>query len=135
MTLEIMAFYSAFDDFETWRAALATEGIDLRQADDIADPGSERQALVWKPPHGFFARYPNLGLVVNLGADHLSPMNEPLFAPAPGAGWTLLWSSEDAAYDGGGVLPQPNRSDAAATQGGTSGRTNSQAIGGADPTE
>jgi glyoxylate/hydroxypyruvate reductase A len=68
MTLEVMAFYSAFDDFETWRAALATEGIDLRQADDIADPGSVRQALVWKPPRGFFARYPNLGLVVNLGA-------------------------------------------------------------------
>ena len=68
MTLEVMAFYSAFDDFETWRAALATEGIDLRQADDIADAGSVRQALVWKPPRGFFARYPNLGLVVNLGA-------------------------------------------------------------------
>ncbi|MGM4917424.1 NAD(P)-dependent oxidoreductase [Tardiphaga sp. 813_E8_N1_3] len=68
MTLEVMAFYSAFDDFETWRAALAVEGIDLRQADDITDPARVGQALVWKPPHGFFARYPNLGLVVNLGA-------------------------------------------------------------------
>jgi glyoxylate/hydroxypyruvate reductase A len=68
MTLEVMAFYSAFDDFETWRAAMAVEGIDLRQADDITDPARVRQALVWKPPHGFFARYPNLGLVVNLGA-------------------------------------------------------------------
>ncbi|MGM4891102.1 2-hydroxyacid dehydrogenase [Tardiphaga sp. 839_C3_N1_4] len=68
MTSEVMAFYSAFDDFETWRAALAVEGIDLRQADDIVDPARVRQALVWKPPHGFFARYPNLGLVVNLGA-------------------------------------------------------------------
>lgn len=68
MTSEVMAFYSAFDDFETWRDALAAEGIDLRQADDIANPLEVRQALVWKPPHGFFARYPNLGLVVNLGA-------------------------------------------------------------------
>ena len=68
MTSDVMAFYSAFDDFETWRAALNAEGIDLRQADDIADPLSVRHALVWKPPHGFFSRYPNLGLVVNLGA-------------------------------------------------------------------
>lgn len=68
MTSEVMAFYSAFDDFETWRDALAAEGIDLRQADDIANALEVRQALVWKPPHGFFARYPNLGVVVNLGA-------------------------------------------------------------------
>jgi glyoxylate/hydroxypyruvate reductase A len=68
MTPEVMAFYSALDDFETWRAALSAEGIDLRQADEIADPASVRHALVWKPPHGFFAHYPNLGLVVNLGA-------------------------------------------------------------------
>jgi glyoxylate/hydroxypyruvate reductase A len=68
MTPEVMAFYSALDDFETWRAALSAEGIDLRRADDIADAASVRHALVWKPPHGFFAHYPNLGLVVNLGA-------------------------------------------------------------------
>jgi glyoxylate/hydroxypyruvate reductase len=68
MTSEIMAFHSAYDDFDAWRAALATEGIDLRQAVDVVDPESVRHALVWKPPHGFFARYPNLGLVVNLGA-------------------------------------------------------------------
>lgn len=68
MTSEVMAFYSVLDDFETWRVVLAAEGIDLRQADDIADPASVRQALVWKPPHDFFARFPNLGLVVNLGA-------------------------------------------------------------------
>jgi glyoxylate/hydroxypyruvate reductase A len=68
MTSEVMAFYSVLDDFKTWRAVLAAEGIDLRQADDISDPASVRHALVWKPPHGFFSRYPNLGLVVNLGA-------------------------------------------------------------------
>jgi glyoxylate/hydroxypyruvate reductase A len=68
MTPEVMAFYSVLDDFETWRAALAAEGIDLRRADDVGHPDIVRHALVWKPPHGFFARYPNLGLVVNLGA-------------------------------------------------------------------
>lgn len=63
-----MVFYSALDSFEAWRTALAAEGVALRQADDIEDVGDVRQALVWKPPHGFFARFPNLGLVVNLGA-------------------------------------------------------------------
>lgn len=68
MTSELMAFYSAHDDFNAWRAALAAEDVELRQADDIDEVGRVRHALVWKPPHGFFARFPNLGLVVNLGA-------------------------------------------------------------------
>ena len=68
MTSELMAFYSVYDDFDAWRAALAVENVELRQANDITDTGRVRQALVWKPPHGFFARFPNLGLVVNLGA-------------------------------------------------------------------
>jgi glyoxylate/hydroxypyruvate reductase A len=68
MTSELMAFHSAHDDFNAWRAALAAENIELRQAGEIEDAGRVRQALVWKPPHGFFARFPNLGLVVNLGA-------------------------------------------------------------------
>ena len=42
-------------------------------------------------------------LVVNLGRDHVSPMNDPLLAPAPGSRWHLLWSSEHAAYLGSGV--------------------------------
>jgi glyoxylate/hydroxypyruvate reductase len=68
MTSELMAFYSAHDDFNAWRAALAAEDVELRQADDIEEVSRVRHALVWKPPHGFFARFPNLGLVVNLGA-------------------------------------------------------------------
>jgi glyoxylate/hydroxypyruvate reductase len=68
MTSELMAFHSAHDDFNAWRAALAAENIELSRADEIEDSGRVRQALVWKPPHGFFARFPNLGLVVNLGA-------------------------------------------------------------------
>jgi maltooligosyltrehalose trehalohydrolase len=44
-------------------------------------------------------------LVVNLADDHLSPMNDPLFAPAPDTSWTLLWSSEQPQYNGGGAVP------------------------------
>jgi glyoxylate/hydroxypyruvate reductase len=68
MNAEFMVFYSAVDDFDAWRAALAAENIDLRRECDIADEAAIRHALVWKPPHGFFAKFPNLALVINLGA-------------------------------------------------------------------
>jgi maltooligosyltrehalose trehalohydrolase len=43
-------------------------------------------------------------LIVNLGPDlHLDPAPEPLLAPPRGAGWTLLWSSEDPRYGGSGT--------------------------------
>jgi maltooligosyltrehalose trehalohydrolase len=47
-------------------------------------------------------------LVVNLGADiDLVAVAEPLVAPPapPAASWTVLWSSEAAAYGGGGTAP------------------------------
>jgi len=44
------------------------ENIDLRRAGDIEDNAGVRHALVWKPPPGFFANYPRLALVINLGA-------------------------------------------------------------------
>ncbi len=44
-------------------------------------------------------------LIVNLGADELSSMNDPLFAPPPQHRWELLWSSEHSDYGGGGALP------------------------------
>jgi glyoxylate/hydroxypyruvate reductase len=68
MMPESMVFHSAYDDFHAWRAALADENIDLRRESDIEDMACVRHALVWKPPRGFFAKFPNLGLVVNLGA-------------------------------------------------------------------
>jgi len=70
-----LVFYSAVDIGEEWKAALeaAHPGLDVRIArpEDGAvdgDPDEVRYALVWKPPHGFFARFPNLALVINLGA-------------------------------------------------------------------
>jgi maltooligosyltrehalose trehalohydrolase len=44
-------------------------------------------------------------LVINLGDDHHSPMNDPLLAPPRGGEWTLLWSSEHPQYGGGGTVP------------------------------
>jgi maltooligosyltrehalose trehalohydrolase len=43
-------------------------------------------------------------LVVNLGPDiHRASYAEPLLAPPPNADWICRWSSEDAAYGGGGT--------------------------------
>lgn len=68
---DTLVFSSAFDPFDRWKAALAPLlGYDVRmeQADAVTDPASVRFALVWMPPEGFFARFPNLELVINLGA-------------------------------------------------------------------
>ena len=43
-------------------------------------------------------------LIVNLGDDLTSPMNDPLMAPLPGTAWTHLWSSESPEYGGSGVI-------------------------------
>jgi maltooligosyltrehalose trehalohydrolase len=43
-------------------------------------------------------------LVVNLGTELILPsIPEPLLASPTPAGWTILWSSEDAAYGGAGT--------------------------------
>jgi maltooligosyltrehalose trehalohydrolase len=45
-------------------------------------------------------------LVVNLGRDlPMAPAPEPLLAPPQDRGWTILWSSEDPRYGGGGTAP------------------------------
>ncbi|GBQ88222.1 D-3-phosphoglycerate dehydrogenase [Gluconacetobacter johannae DSM 13595] len=67
---DAMVFYSAVDTPETWRAALtaAVPGLTFVLADEPFDPELVRYALVWSPPRGFFNRFPNLRLIVNLGA-------------------------------------------------------------------
>jgi maltooligosyltrehalose trehalohydrolase len=43
-------------------------------------------------------------LCINLGRDLVLPsIGEPLLAPARGARWSLLWSSEAVRYGGGGT--------------------------------
>jgi glyoxylate/hydroxypyruvate reductase A len=68
MSREAVIFYSRFDDPAAWKAALAAELPDLDFRIDPGDPADVRYALVWKPPAGFFADFPNLRLVTNLGA-------------------------------------------------------------------
>ena len=67
---EALVFYSRFDDPAAWRAALTAElpDLEIRVHPDVGDAAAVRYALVWKPPDGFFSRFPNLALVVNLGA-------------------------------------------------------------------
>jgi len=67
---DAVVFYSQFDDPVAWRKALQAELPDLafHVHPDIGDPEAVRYALAWKPPAGFFAAFPNLALVVNLGA-------------------------------------------------------------------
>jgi glyoxylate/hydroxypyruvate reductase A len=67
---DAVVFYSQFDDPVAWRQALRAELPDLgfHAHPDIGDPQAVRYALTWKPPVGFFAAFPNLALVVNLGA-------------------------------------------------------------------
>ena len=67
---DAVVFYSQFDDPVAWRQALQAELPDLgfHAHPDIGDPQAVRYALAWKPPAGFFAAFPNLALVVNLGA-------------------------------------------------------------------
>jgi maltooligosyltrehalose trehalohydrolase len=48
-------------------------------------------------------------LVVNLGTELcLTALPEPLLAPPTPRGWTIFWSSEDAAYGGMGTAPLKN---------------------------
>ena len=70
MMRDAAVFYSQFDDPVAWRRALQAELPDLafHAHPDIGDPQAVRYALTWKPPAGFFAAFPNLALVVNLGA-------------------------------------------------------------------
>jgi maltooligosyltrehalose trehalohydrolase len=45
-------------------------------------------------------------LVVNLGRDlPMNPAPEPLLAPPRDRAWTILWSTEDPRYGGGGTAP------------------------------
>lgn len=65
-----LVFHSEVDDFDAWQRALRAQWPELRvvRSDAVDRPGDVRSALVWKPPAGFFARFPNLRLIVNLGA-------------------------------------------------------------------
>ncbi|GAB4066537.1 glyoxylate/hydroxypyruvate reductase A [Ancylobacter sonchi] len=70
MGRDALVFYSPVDSAEEWRAAMAAElpDLDFRVDPEVGDPSEVHYVLAWTPPDGFFARFPNLKLVTNLGA-------------------------------------------------------------------
>jgi len=69
-------FKSDIDRGGDWERALKAcdPGLDLRVWPEAGDPAGIDYALVWKPPPGELASYPNLKVIFSIGAgiDHLS---------------------------------------------------------------
>ncbi len=65
-----LLFYSQFDDPAEWSGHLRRlmPDLEVRVWPDVGDPAKIEAALVWKAPPGELAKYPNLKLIVNLGA-------------------------------------------------------------------
>jgi glyoxylate/hydroxypyruvate reductase A len=63
-------YYSEADPAEPWREAFARElpRFAFRVWPDSGPLESVRYALVWKPPRGFLAQFPNLKAILALGA-------------------------------------------------------------------
>ncbi|MBJ3775755.1 2-hydroxyacid dehydrogenase [Acuticoccus mangrovi] len=69
MSYSIVFRDTTMKDISGWADAVAAglPGVTLARADDL-DPETVHYALVFNAPHGFFAQFPNLKLVINLGA-------------------------------------------------------------------
>ncbi len=65
-----LLFYSQFDDAQEWSGHLRRlmPELEVRVWPDAGTPGDIEAALVWKAPEGTLAGYPNLKLIINLGA-------------------------------------------------------------------
>lgn len=65
-----LLFLSPDDPAEAWREALVARmpDLDVRIWPDIGDPAEIDVALIWRPPPGELARYPNLRAILSLGA-------------------------------------------------------------------
>ena len=65
-----LMFLSPDDPAEAWREALLAKvpELDFRIWPDVGDVAEIDLALVWRPPQGELARYPNLRAILSLGA-------------------------------------------------------------------
>jgi glyoxylate/hydroxypyruvate reductase A len=65
-----LMFLSADDPAEAWREALLATipELDFRIWPEVGNPAEIDLALVWQPPPGELARYPNLRAILSLGA-------------------------------------------------------------------
>ncbi len=82
----VLLFISGFHRPQGWRRLLAEElpDLDFRVwADETGDPADIDFALVWDPPMGELARYPNLKAIFSLaaGSDHL--LKDPALPEVP----------------------------------------------------
>lgn len=68
--MSVLVFHSEIDAPEPWRQVLARARpeLDFRIWPDVGARENVRYALVWKPPHGMLASFPNLKAVLSLGA-------------------------------------------------------------------
>jgi len=66
----VLLFYSQFDDPADWGRHLrdAMPGLDFRVWPEVGDLEDIEAALVWKAPEGELRKFPNLKLIINLGA-------------------------------------------------------------------
>ncbi len=65
-----LMFLSPDDPAELWRDELLARmpGLEIRIWPEVGDPAAIDLALVWRPPPGELARYPNLKAILSLGA-------------------------------------------------------------------
>jgi len=65
-----LLFYSQFDDPVDWGKHLrdAMPGLDFRVWPEVGEPADIEAALVWKAPEGELRKFPNLKLIINIGA-------------------------------------------------------------------
>ena len=76
---DTILFCSSFDSAHKWQSVLSQElpDISFRVYPDGGNPEDVTVALVWKPPENFFAAFPNLQLIVNLGSGVDMLLNRP----------------------------------------------------------
>src|SRR5919199_902280 len=79
----VLLFISDYDDPEAWRADLraAMPELEVRVWPEIGDPAEVDAALVWRHPPGALRRFPNLKLIVNIGAGVDSIFADPDLPP------------------------------------------------------
>ncbi len=80
-----LVFYSEVDDARAWRRALERElpGLEVRIWPEIGDPREIETALVWRPPPGWLARFPNLKAIFSLGAGVEDLLADPALPDLP----------------------------------------------------
>lgn len=78
-----LVFYSESDSFEPWRDALteAVPDLTILDWDQVEDPAAIDYALVWTPPRGSLRKFPNLKVIINLGAGVDALLKDPDLPP------------------------------------------------------